>query len=320
MTNKLVVYGDVALDVVVHSESIPGIGADVPDSDTRLFPGGSAANFAVTAARLGADVQYVGLTGDDALSQLLVDDLAKESVDTSLLRRSQFPPAIIVVIVCQGERTFYSSRGAMAQGDFGPIPDDLLAPGDWLHLSGYGFQDARSRQTALALIDLARQEGARVSLDPSFHSAGQFHSWLKGTLPDVDYVFPNETEARLMTGCADSTEAARRVHAFGPQHVVVKLGERGCLLCDLDNCQPYPTFQVEQMVDVIGAGDAFCAGFVAAKLRGLADSDACHIANAVAAQSIQQPGGHGGNMTLGQVAEWLSIHGLQPVASRLGIS
>ena len=75
MTPSLVVYGDIVIDVLVQFQAAPSVGHDVTAEHISLIPGGSAANCAVTAARLGMPVDFVGVTGSDHLAQTLVDDL-----------------------------------------------------------------------------------------------------------------------------------------------------------------------------------------------------------------------------------------------------
>jgi sugar/nucleoside kinase (ribokinase family) len=304
---KLVVYGDVAMDILVRVEAMPALGQDALAEQITLAPAGSAANCAAVAARLGAAVEFVGLTGRDALGDLLMEDLRSFGVGLRHLRQAEGVAAVVVAIVNgEGERTMYSQRGISATQPYGALPGDLLAAGDCLHLSGYSFQDEYGKASALALIEQARRAGARVSLDPSFHFARQFVSEHAASLPQLDYLFPNQEEAALMSGVADPAEAARRLQRCVAQSVVVKLGGQGCLVATAQDCLHVPALPAPRVVDTTGAGDAFCGGFLYAILQGWTPLAAARLGHAAAVQVIGQVGGRRTAPTWADVAPCLT--------------
>jgi len=313
---KLIVYGDIATDVTVQTGHTSWAKYDVPDSNISLLPGGSAANCAVVAARLGATVDFVGVTGSDHPAQMLVKDMRSNSVGIQYLRQTGGPTAVIVVIINpQGEKMFYSFRGAAASVPYGPIPPDIVRPGDYLHLSGYSFQDTPSRETALALIDRATAVGAVISLDPSFHSAHDFETKLRPILSEVDLVIPNSEEARQMTGEDTPDLAADAIRAFGPQTVVITLGAGGCYLASEVENTFVPAYPAQEVVDTTGAGDAFCGGFLTGILRGMNPSDAARLAQAAASRVVAQVGGHTAAPSIEDVVQLMRQEGDHVLAS-----
>jgi len=307
---RLIVYGDIAVDVTILARSTPAGGGDATDTEIYIRPGGSAANCAVAAARLGVPVEFIGVTGSDPLAQMLIDDLQDNGVGVQHLRRTAGPTAVIAVMVHpDGERTFYSFRGAAMSVPYGPLAPDLIQPGDFLHLSGYSFQDETSRQTALRLIDLGKQAGATISLDPSFHSAQDFRNKLSPVLADIDIILPNSQEARLMTGESVPERAAAAIRRLGPGTVVIKLGSEGCLLTSPHGSARAPAYPPAAVVDTIGAGDAFCGGFLTGLLHGLDPMDAARLGHVAAAHVIACRGGHAGAPGLPEVYEYLLARG-----------
>lgn len=303
---KLVIYGDIAIDVTIEADHTPLLGQDAADTRIALLPGGSAANCAATAARLGAPVEFVGVTGSDFLARILVEDMQKHQVGIQHLKQTSGPTAIVAVIVhAGGERTFYSFRGAATTIRYGPIADGLIQRGDCLHLSGYSFQDERSRETAMELIAAARRVGAWVSLDPSFHSAQDFRDKQQPVLRAVDIIFPNETEALRMTGHADPERAAAAIHELGPRLVVVKRGEQGCLVFSAAERIFVPAYPTENVVDTTGAGDAFCGGCLTGLLYGMTPREAARCGHAAAACVVAMQGGHTGAATITEVIRFL---------------
>jgi sugar/nucleoside kinase (ribokinase family) len=319
MARKLIVYGDVVVDVLVQISATPHIGQDAIVDHIALMPGGAAANCAVTAARLGTPVEVVGVTGYDHLAHMLVEDLRSHGVGTRYLLQAEGPTAICIdTITKDGERTFYSFRGASARVPYGNIPPDLIGREDCLHVSGYSFQDEYSRETALALMAQARQSGALISLDPSFHFAREFGGLALEVLADIDFIFPNREEARLMGGADDPQEAASAIYARGPRTAVVKLGQQGCYIASPQAHTYVPAYPAAQAVDTTGAGDAFCGGFLTAILWGLGAPDAAKVGHAAAVRVIGERGGHRGCPTLDEVIEFASEHGDEALASALG--
>src|SRR5262249_7519463 len=151
-----VCYGDLCIDIFVQADDFPQPGQDTTARHVALLPGGSAANCAATAARLGILTHFLGVGGQDGMADMLLSDLLQYGVQFNPLRRADASTGTIVAILSQhGERTFFSFRGANAL-PYGSLPTDLIESGDCLYLSGYSFQDASSRTTALMLIRQAK--------------------------------------------------------------------------------------------------------------------------------------------------------------------
>lgn len=306
---KLICYGDLCVDIFVDPDNFPLPGQDTVVRDLRLMPAGSAANCAVTAARLGLPTTFLGITGRDALANILVDDLTANGVNVDYLRRIDASTGVTIAILGP-ERTFLSFRGANAL-PYGAIPTDIIKPGDCLHLSGYSFQNEHSRKTALALIAQAKMHGGFVSLDPSFHFAQEFGTHSKQSLEvlaNLDFIFPNLEEAQLLTGSDKPQEAAAQIRDLGPKTVIVTLGDQGCYI-DSDHVRALiPTFPVEQIVDVTGAGDAFCGAFLAGVLWGLEITQATQLGHVAAGRVIGQIGGHAATPSLDDAILTASRH------------
>ena len=93
-----------------------------------------------------------------------------------------------------------------------------------------------------------------------------------------------------MTGLSDPYEAARKLQSLGPRTVAVKTGAKGALVVDGDEVMEVPGFRVERVVDPVGAGDAFAAGFLAGLLEGKSIEEAVRLANACGASATTVPG------------------------------
>jgi len=109
------------------------------------------------------------------------------------------------------------------------------------------------------------------------------------SLPLIDYITPNEDEARYFTGKSSPEDMADTLLRLGARHVIIKLGSKGCLMKTKDKTVRLPAYGI-QAVDATGAGDNFAAGFASEILRGAADEEALRFANACGAICATQVG------------------------------
>ncbi|MGY1786001.1 carbohydrate kinase family protein [Geodermatophilus sp. SYSU D00698] len=289
-TRPVVVVGDLATDVVAVLSGEPAPGSDRPAA-IRTRGGGAGANVAAHLAALGVPVTLAGCVGDDPAGAALVAGLAAAGVGLAVRTVPGAASGTIVSLVePDGQRSMLADRGANLDLRPDDVPPPL--PGAHLHLSGYTLLDERPRAAGLAALAAARAAGCTVSLDPA--STGPLAGygvdrWLADTA-GVDLLLPNADEARLLSGCADVTDAAR---ALAARHgaVAVTLGGDGALWAAGTAVLHRPA-RPARVVDTTGAGDAFTAGLLAVWLGGPdADPAAALDAGLVrAAEVVGRPG------------------------------
>jgi sugar/nucleoside kinase (ribokinase family) len=289
---RVLVIGDVINDVLVTPAEPIAEGQDNRAS-IRVRPGGSAANQAAWMGRLGLDVLFAGRAGeaDAALHQA---ELARFGVDARLAAdESAGTGTIVVLIGADGERTMITDRGANLRLAAADVPFGLLDGAALLHLTGYTLVDPGPRAVALDLIAEARRRGVPFSVDPgsaAFLAAlepGAFIRWTRGAA----VCLPNRDEASVLTGESDPAEMATSLCAhYGA--VAVKLGPHGAVLAMREGAtrEYFPALPAV-VRDTTGAGDAFCAGFLAAWLRGGSVQGAVRAGTRVAAIAASGLGG-----------------------------
>lgn len=291
--NVVMIVGDVMNDVVVRALAPVEIGSDT-DSVIRRSPGGSGANQAAWLARLGVPVRFYGRVGaHDAEAHAA--SLRGYGVDARLATDQGVPTGNIVVLVSgDGERSMFTDRGANARLARGDLPSGLDGVAH-LHVSGYSLFEQGCREAVSALIADAVRRSVPVSCDPSSVSylrrlgSGTFFSLTRG----VGTIFPNSAEARLLAGArwpATDDEAALALTDHYPV-VVVKLGHGGALLATRGARPLRSEAPATSVVDTTGAGDAFCAGYLAAVWRGEPPEDALLAGLEVSAEAIGRMGG-----------------------------
>ena len=265
--SRLLVVGDVVDDVLVRPLGTTAVASDT-EAQIEQHPGGSAANVAAWMGSAGAEVSFVGRTGADDVRRH-ADALAAFGVDARIVPDPQGRTAAIVMLVDpSGERTMYVDRGANASLVAADVEEARWNGVSWLHLTGYSFFCPDTRAAATELLLDAKRRGVRVSVDPSSagflsRCAGDFLAWTAG----ADLLVPNVDEARVLTGTDDPVAAAEALLAYVPE-VVITRGADGVLWrargADVLQRAANPV----TVVDTTGAGDAFCAGLLAARSHG----------------------------------------------------
>lgn len=280
---RLLVFGDVVDDVLVRP-----VAPITPDSDTParivVRPGGSAANQAAWLGWLGATVSFVGRVGA-ADAERHGRELRRCGVDARLVADSGAGTGTIVILsAATGERTMFTDRGANIRLGRDDVSDELLAAADHLHLTGYSFFEQANRAATLAILDAARRRSLPFSVDPGsaafLANAGpaRFLDWIAGAAA----VFPNEAEAALLGGARELAERCGLA--------VVTRGGNGAVVAARGRPETRVPAPDVECVDPTGAGDAFCAGFLRARLKGAGPVGAARAGAAVAAVAVSHPG------------------------------
>ena len=248
---RIATLGDVLLDVVVLLAEPLAPGGDVRASSTA-GAGGQAANVAAWAAELGADARCIAKRGDAPAGELVARELEARGVEL-LGPVGEGATGVVVSIVDAGDRALASDPGVAPS--FAPEElDAAWVACDVLHLSGYALLREPIAATALLATRLAREQGARVSVDVAawteIRTFGpvRFRQLLDELAPDV--LFATEAEWELLGGAYLSAPVG-----------VLKRGARGCSVFTEDAKLDFAAVDTE-VVDPTGAGDALAAGFL----------------------------------------------------------
>jgi len=294
---SVLVIGDANVDIEIRlpSERRPETHAN---PEPRMFGGGSAANTAAALTRLGVACRFSGSVGDDSFGRFAVSDLEAAGVDTSTVSvaTDAATVAVIAVVQADGDRLIYvwpPNGGAHSA----LVPSDAVGAvsgADWLHVSGICLRVSPAREALLDAMVAARAAGIPVSYDLNLRLENWgwddgFREIVEAAVACSDVVLGAASdEIGALTGVADPLAAA--VELAGADRVVVaRLGANGAVAGSANGVVIAPGFEVS-MVDSVGAGDAFNAGFIAARLRGSPVVEALRWGNAVAALTITQPG------------------------------
>ena len=285
--SRIVVLGDVMVDVVARLSGPLAPGSDAP-AVIRFGGGGSAANTAAWMVAAGAEPVLVGCVGDDDRGRRARGDLVAHGVDARLAVDPELPTGTCLVLVGpDGERTMVPDAGANDALTEGDLPDELLAEGGHLHVAGYALLRPGSRPAACAAIARASTARMTVSVDPS--SSALLSPAFLDDAQGAGLLLPNLPEAHALTGESDPERAARAL-ANRFAEVVVTLGAEGALWTDGDEVLRAAAPPVGAVEDSTGAGDAFAAGLLGARLTGKSIVEALEAGCKLAARAVTRAG------------------------------
>lgn len=279
--SRVVCIGVATQDYIAAARDLPGPDGRVLADDLVEAGGGPAATAAVTLARLGVPVSFIGNIGGDELGRRIASDLTCEGVETSLIGRiagARSPSSVIVVHRPTAQRSIVTFPGSCGPPELTAEALEACASAAWIHLDQAGYP----------VLAALRKSGVHtpVSLDAGNPIPGL-------NLSDVTLYAPNETALRRVFGDDSLHNLVKRALASGPSTIVVTRGGGGSVAATLDSLCPEGIrvhvaegVPVEPVVSTLGAGDVFHG----ALLAGLLERElpqALHFANAAAALSCR---------------------------------
>jgi sugar/nucleoside kinase (ribokinase family) len=262
----------------------------VDASSFERFTGGQVTNLAMNMARLGNRVALGACLGDDGFGELLQQRIAAANICTDYLQITREAPTTLIPVTRtpRGTPEFVICRGADARLQ---AEDQLLeaaAHTKILHTSAFALSREPARSTILQAMQIARQHGKRVSLDPNYHpriwpDTPQFLDLLKKAFQYVSVTKPSLDDCvRLLGSGLRPQQYAARFLEWGAELVVISMGSEGVYLASQEG-NSYQIIPQEIIpVDVTGAGDAFWSGLLTALLDELPVLDAVRVGQIVA--------------------------------------
>jgi len=285
--------GDLMVDVVARLFGPLAEGSDSPGVISYVG-GGSAANTAAWLTRVGESTTFIGAIGDDPAGQSQVESLHRLGVDVRFRVDHTRPTGTCLVLVApSGERTMVPDPGANVALLEHDVPVDEFRAGDHLHVSGYALL-RDSRDAALHAMAEAAERGMTISVG----AASSAPLELLGAadflpmVPDGALLFANEKEAAVLaSGAGEASDVAARLAVAGREAVVTA----GSGQAAWSNGEATSALAAEPLdrpeLDTTGAGDAFAAGFLAARARDAAPEVCLRDGHALAAAACRTTGG-----------------------------
>lgn len=301
----LIVAGELNPDLILHGEVTPEFGqVEKWVAGLALTIGSSSAIFACGAARLGLRVAFIGKVGQDEFGRFMLRNLETYGIDVSAVIQDPHLHTGLSVILARpdGDRAILTYPGAIPALRLADIPAEFLARGRHLHLASYFLQEAL-RPDVPALFALAHRAGLTVSLDTNYDPSERWDGGLAEALAQADIFLPNAAECCAIAGSAELPVAVDRLAQRLPL-LVVKLGAAGALARRGTEEVTAPSIPVS-VVDTVGAGDTFDAGFIYGYLAGWPLARALRLACVCGALSTRAAGGTAAQPTLAEAERFM---------------
>jgi sugar/nucleoside kinase (ribokinase family) len=299
----ILVAGEINPDLILSGDVIPAFDQTEKLVDTAaLTIGSSSGIFACGAARLGLKVAFIGVCGDDLFGHFMLSELEKRGVDISnVIVRADGQTGLSVILNQGSDRAILTHPGLIAALQAADIANDLLQKARHLHVASYFLQTGLQP----GLPDLFRRAqalGLTTSLDPNYDPS---ETWLGfDELLSVTNVFlPNDREAQSLSTEANVDLSAKKLSSK-VEMLGIKLGAEGALGVHNDQKIRVASIPVK-VVDTVGAGDSFDAGFLYGYLNGWPLEKSLRLACVCGALSTQCEGGTDGQPTLSDAMTFL---------------
>jgi ribokinase len=300
LVGEFLAIGRINVDIDLRVNTIPKKNEHVICDEGYISFGGSASNFATQASRLGVKTTLVSCVGDDPYGHLAVKELSKTGVDTScvLVLENQSTGLFIHVHDATNDWLVVAKPGANRFLEKRIFDDENLVEAQVMHMAG-SFPMMMDRA-----MELAVTHGMIISLDPG-RNAEKLE--LSKVLRHTDLLFVNQKELKEYFNVETSEPELKAFAKTFPGIVILKMGEQGAIATDGFEYCSSNIFEVP-VIDTMGAGDSFAAGFLTAWIRSERIEQALNMANAVAAMTITKQGAQNGQPTLDETARFLRQH------------
>ncbi|BBP70329.1 5-dehydro-2-deoxygluconokinase [Pseudomonas sp. Seg1] len=283
------------------------VGARLEDvSSFAKYLGGSSANIAFGTARLGLKSAMLSRVGDDHMGRFLLESLAREGCDVSAIKVDSERLTAMVLLGLKDRETFplvfYRENCADMALRAEDINEAFIASSKALLITGTHFSTESVYKASIQALDYAEKHNVRRVLDIDYRPvlwglAGKadgetrfvadrnVSQHVQSILPRFDLIVGTEEEFLIAGGAEDLLTALRNVRRLSNATLVVKLGPQGCTVIHgvipvrLEDGAIYPGVRVE-VLNVLGAGDAFMSGFLSGWIEDATDERCCQLANA----------------------------------------
>jgi len=301
---ELLVAGEINPDLIL---SDPNLEARFGQTETlvkeaALTIGSSSVIFACGAARLGLKTAFIGVVGKDLFGEFMLQAMATRGIDTSpVILDAQQQTGMSVILNRGPDRAILTHLGSMNALRASDLSDDLLSKTAHLHISSY-FLQTKLQPGLPSLLHRAHSLGLTVSLDTNWDPKEAWKG-LNELLPLTDIFLPNQNEALAISGSADIEQALGVLSKVCPT-VAIKLGREGAIAQHGKEIIRLPALPV-RVVDTVGAGDSFDAGFLFGRLQGWDLESSLALGIVYGSLSTTKPGGTDGQPNLEEALQAL---------------
>ncbi len=259
-----VVVGELNIDIILNRiDRFPEMGKEILAESLNLTLGSSSAIFASNLSSLGSNVAFIGKIGKDGFAATVLNSFQSKKVDTSKVLQSEtLNTGATIVLNFDQDRANVTYPGAMEDLKFEDLDWEFIEQADHLHFSSIFLQPGIKNDLP-KMFQKAKEAGLTTSLDPQWDPAEKWDINPAELLPQLNVFMPNATEFLLITKSSSLEEGIEKVKQYAPDIIlIIKDGANGAFAWKNNNLIHQPAFLNKNVVDCIGAGDSFNAGFI----------------------------------------------------------
>jgi 2-dehydro-3-deoxygluconokinase len=265
--------------------------------------GGAELNVAIGCSRLGLKSGWISRLGNDDFGKYILKTVRGEDVDTSevkLVDGYQTSVYFREVLSDGSSRSFYyrekSPTSTMTSED---LNEEYFKNAKILHITGvFPSINKNNQMVIIEAVKLAKKLNLKVSFDPNIRlkmwTKKEAKNFIQRILPSVDILLIGDEEVELLLDDSNIEKAMETFHSYGIETVIVKKGAKGAIGSDGKNVYEVPAIKPKALVDTVGAGDGFAAGFLTALLKGETLENCVRFANAVGSLVVGVEGDNDG--------------------------
>jgi sugar/nucleoside kinase (ribokinase family) len=279
MTVKIIFVGDVMQDILISHKDEIAFGSDT-QANIKIQGGGSATNAAVWASTQNLEVGLVARIGDDQTGKIILEELNRPNLNLNLVKTNGVSSGSCAILIdATGERTMFPDPGANIFLTSNDVPKEWFEQAEIIHISAYSLLRKNTKNAIGEIIKIAKENGLKTSVDvassqPLIDNDG-FNA-LKDLAP-WDYLFANKDEAQVL---GDITKIKSLC-----KNLILKQGSKESLWIKEDfEIKDVP--EKVEIVDLIGAGDAFAAGFLVSVINKETPQNTLKNANQLGAKAV----------------------------------
>ncbi|MHC1783694.1 MAG: carbohydrate kinase family protein [Anaerolineaceae bacterium] len=303
----VVIVGEVNVDLILKGNIDPVFGqVEKIIEQASLTIGSSAAIFACGAARLGLRTAFIGMAGDDAFGRFMVEALNSHGIDTAGIKiKPELDTGVSVILAKGADRAILTYPGSIPELKYSDIDFSIISQASHLHLSSFFLLD-NLRPDIPRLFQQAREMGLSTSLDTNYDPREEWGGNFGKTIAFTDILMPNSVELAAIAGEENLERAIAKLSEKIP-YVVVKLGAKGAIAKkNAENAIRQDAISID-VVDTVGAGDSFDAGFLYGFLKGMNISQSLKMAVACGSLSTRGSGGTSAQPDLKEALDFANL-------------
>lgn len=252
--------------------------------------GGAELNVAIGCSRLGLKSGWISRLGQDDFGKHILKTVRGEGIDTSqieLVEGYQTSVYFREVMANGDSRSFYyREKSPTSTMTAESLDENYFRNSKVLHITGvFPSINDNNKEILLKAVELAKKNNLLISFDPNIRlkmwTKSQAREFINKFLSEVDILLVGDEEISILIDEEDTNEAIKKFHDMGIDKVVVKRGAKGAIGSDGSNIYDLAAIKPKALIDTVGAGDGFAAGFLSAYLKGDSFEESIEFANAV---------------------------------------